>query len=90
MLERRLSHFYTEYAYLLFNNHTQGYFTLGGKLVSSLYRAVKDTILGILVGIIILSILLARNIVGNSTAALQLAAVSMHSVSHDSPFLVIL
>ena len=59
-----------------FNNRTQGYFTLGGKLVSSLYRAVKDTILGILVGIIILSILLAKNIVGNSTAALQLAAVN--------------
>lgn len=64
-----------------FHNRNQGYFTLGGKLVSSLYRAVKDTILGILVGIIILSILLARNIVGNSTAALQLAAVSYLCVS---------
>lgn len=85
-----MSDFYTEYSYLRFNNHTAGYFTLGGKLVSSLYRAVKDTILGILVGIIILSILLARNIVGNSTAALQLAAVSRHSVSHNSPFITTL
>ena len=53
-----------------------GYFTLGGKLASSLYRAVRDTSLGIIAGIIILSILLAKNVVGNSTAALQLAAVS--------------
>ena len=55
---------------------TIGYFTLGGKLASSLYRAVRDTSLGIIAGIIILSILLAKNVVGNSTAALQLAAVS--------------
>ena len=54
-----------------------GYFTLGGKLASSLYRAVRDTSLGIIAGIIILSILLAKNVVGNSTAALQLAAVSL-------------
>ena len=52
-----------------------GYFTLGGKLASSLYRAIIDTSLGIVAGIIILSILLAKNVVGNSTAALQLAAV---------------
>ena len=52
-----------------------GYFTLGGKLASSLYRAIVDTALGIIAGIIILSILLAKNVVGNSTAALQLAAV---------------
>lgn len=54
----------------------EGYFSIGGKLASSLYRAVRDTFLGIIVGIIILSILLSKKVVGNSTAALQLAAVS--------------
>lgn len=44
-------------------------------MASSLYRAIIDTSLGIVAGIIILSILLAKNVVGNSTAALQLAAV---------------
>ena len=55
--------------------YSAGYFTLGGKLASSLYRAVVDTSLGLVAGVIILAVLLERKVVGNSTAALQLAAV---------------
>ena len=68
----------------LFCDMAEGYFSIGGKLASSLYRAVRDTFLGIIVGIIILSILLSKKVVGNSTAALQLAAVRIVKVLASS------
>jgi hypothetical protein len=52
-----------------------GYFTIGGKLVSTLIRVILDTFLGILAGIIVLAILLSKNVVGSSEAAVMLAAV---------------
>lgn len=43
--------------------------------MSTFIRVLTDTFLGIIAGIIILAILLAKNVVGSSEAAVMLAAV---------------
>jgi hypothetical protein len=61
-----------------------GYFTIGGKLVSTLIRVILDTFLGIIAGIIVLAVLLSKNVVGSSEAAVMLAAVIVTNTIYET------
>ena len=63
--------------------NTDGYFTLGGKLASAFYRVCRDMILGVVAGVIILAVILARKIV-SSRAALQLAAIVITNTIYET------
>lgn len=73
-------------AVLVFEEYynTDGYFTVLSKMKSAFKRFFFDTILGVVVGSIILGILISEKVVSGSTDALTLAAVIVTNTIYES------
>ena len=64
--------------------NTDGYFTIIGRIASSLYRVVKDLVLYLLIGLILLAILIGQKSVPSDAAALKMSAVLLTNIVYES------
>jgi hypothetical protein len=67
-----------------------GYFTIASKIWSSFKRMVFDTISGVIAGVIILGILLAKKVVDSSASALELSAVIVTNTVYETMLMFLL
>jgi len=64
--------------------NTDGYFTIIGRFASSIYRVLKDIVLYLIVGLIMLAILIGQKAVPSSADALKMAAVILTNIVYES------
>lgn len=64
--------------------NTDGYFTIVGRVASTLWRVVKDLILYLVIGLILLAILVGQKTVPNDADALKLSAVLLTNICYES------
>lgn len=64
--------------------NTDGYFTVMGRTLSTLYRVLTDIFVYLIVGLIVLAILIGEKAVPGDAGALKLAAVILTNIVYES------
>jgi len=64
--------------------NTDGYFTIIGRVASTLWRVVKDLVLYLVIGLIMLAILIGQKSVPSDADALKLSAVLLTNIVYES------
>lgn len=64
--------------------NTDGYFTVIGRTASTIYRVVKDLVIYLILGLIMLAILIGQKAVPSDAAALKMSAVILTNIVYES------